>query len=925
MEVLVLLGIIFLGLPIVLSIAALSKANAQERDIATLRRYAEFLEKRIDEFGSSARSTPVEASGSKPAQAATDLAEENSKTVKTPENVSAIKAQDKTKIQPEKKADWTQKKPVPSALKSKPKSIVKAKPKKSIEELIGAQWSVWVGGLTLLIGAVFLLRYSIEAGVFTPAMRVGMAAFLGGVLLGAGEWLHRGDLKLFEKGRGAALAKDISNNAYIPTLLTAVGLFTLFGVVYAAYALYGFVGALPAFALLGGVSLGALALSYRHGPVLAAIGLVGSLVTPLLVQTSTPSIYMLYGYLAFIAAASFWVAQSRHWAWLNIAVLFGLLGWSLVSFEATGSPSTLPVWFIFLGLIFVANVWIAERFERGQINKKKTEEQWLNLPPHSMKTAAIWSGFAALLIVGVNNYLSLSLPAYVFGLAGAGLMLVTPWVLKKQSWQVLIGAVLAFTLLVQTRSDFRPIWEGLVVGGAVSAALLAYSLVHTFKDENISLQSPTLRWAAFATGFPIILGLFLFERGPSETTLFAISFAALAVIFTLLAVFKKSASPIAAGALAVGATISYVLAVLIGLSGHWESAGLISGLALSILAVWQFKGLVLRLIVPAMALISAGHSLFFRIANGDVEPTLLINALCLYFVLPALLCSLAAWVLSRRQTDMASEGMKALGLALAVLFVIFQIRHIMNGGDVLAPRLSFDELALQVLTGLSFTIGATRLSPHQWDAKGDLHTRLLPSLAMGVSSVSLLLFALGVCLFKSPLFNSSEAVNGNIILNSLTLAYLLPSLALAYLANALKTRRPETYIRILGGLSVAAMILFLTSMIRFGFSGEIISIFETFPQGFELYAISAAWLTLGIGLLVVGVKRDRKDMRLASAGLITFTVLKAFLVDMAELEGVLRALSFVVLGLILIVIGRSYQKILFTKEEKPETKQDISL
>jgi len=144
-----------------------------------------------------------------------------------------------------------------------------------------------------------------------------------------------------------------------------------------------------------------------------------------------------------------------------------------------------------------------------------------------------------------------------------------------------------------------------------------------------------------------------------------------------------------------------------------------------------------------MALLSVAHSLFIRIAGGDVEPTLVLNSLCLYFILPAILCSLAAWVLSRRKVDMASEGMKALGLSFAVLFVIFQIRHIMNGGNVLAERLSFDELALQVLTGLSFSIGATRLAPHVWDAKGDLHTRLLPSLAMGVSSISLLLFAFG--------------------------------------------------------------------------------------------------------------------------------------------------------------------------------------
>jgi len=54
----------------------------------------------------------------------------------------------------------------------------------------------------------------------------------------------------------------------------------------------------------------------------------------------------------------------------------------------------------------------------------------------------------------------------------------------------------------------------------------------------------------------------------------------------------------------------------------------------------------------------------------------------------------------------------------------------------------------------------------------------------------------------------------------------------------------------------------------------------------------------------------RRDVRLASAIVITATVLKAFLVDMASLEGALRALSFVVLGVVLIIIGRVYQRVL---------------
>jgi uncharacterized membrane protein len=72
---------------------------------------------------------------------------------------------------------------------------------------------------------------------------------------------------------------------------------------------------------------------------------------------------------------------------------------------------------------------------------------------------------------------------------------------------------------------------------------------------------------------------------------------------------------------------------------------------------------------------------------------------------------------------------------------------------------------------------------------------------------------------------------------------------------------------------------------------------------------------------VVGSKVDSKSIRLASAGLVLIAVIKVFLIDMANLEGILRALSFIGLGAVLIGIGLFYQKILSGKsgtDEKAE-------
>ncbi|MGD0722792.1 MAG: DUF2339 domain-containing protein, partial [Roseiarcus sp.] len=86
----------------------------------------------------------------------------------------------------------------------------------------------------------------------------------------------------------------------------------------------------------------------------------------------------------------------------------------------------------------------------------------------------------------------------------------------------------------------------------------------------------------------------------------------------------------------------------------------------------------------------------------------------------------------------------------------------------------------------------------------------------------------------------------------------------------------------------------------------------------EFYAYSALWLTLGLLALAYGVVARSKPARLASAALVALTVLKVFLLDLAGLEGVLRALSFLGLGGALIGIGLVYQKLIFGRPTDPD-------
>src|SRR5690606_21933970 len=131
-----------------------------------------------------------------------------------------------------------------------------------IETALGTRWAVWVGGLALALGGIFLIRYTIEAGIFGPEVRLALAGLLGVVLVGGGEVLRR---------MGFAMPVEGLKNAYLPAVLTAAGAFTLFGTVYAAHGIYGFIGPGTAYVLLGLLGVATIGASLLHGQALAGI------------------------------------------------------------------------------------------------------------------------------------------------------------------------------------------------------------------------------------------------------------------------------------------------------------------------------------------------------------------------------------------------------------------------------------------------------------------------------------------------------------------------------------------------------------------------------------------------------------------------------------------------------------------------------
>jgi uncharacterized membrane protein len=92
-------------------------------------------------------------------------------------------------------------------------------------------------------------------------------------------------------------------------------------------------------------------------------------------------------------------------------------------------------------------------------------------------------------------------------------------------------------------------------------------------------------------------------------------------------------------------------------------------------------------------------------------------------------------------------------------------------------------------------------------------------------------------------------------------------------------------------------------------AGPELALWRGFTQA-EQWSYSVALLVIGILLLGLGLVRRNRFARLASAVYLVLAVLKVFVADLANLEGIMRALSFIGLGLVLIGIGLVYQRLL---------------
>lgn len=787
-----------------------------------------------------------------------------------------------------------------------PKSAKPAAARPSIEERLGAKWSVIVGGLALAFGALLLVRYSIEAGLLGPGARVVLGLMLGLALLAGGEWTRR---------RAAANFGRIS----IPATLTAAGTVAIFGAIYAAHALYHFIGSPTAFLLLGATGLGAMALASLHGPMLAGVGLIGALTTPALVEARDPAPWPLMLYLIIVVAAAYGLARIKRWFALGVAALAGAALWQILfavggaaAFLAPGYAHGLVQTAMAIGVFVAPYIGVQARMR-----------------------AALSATFAPLLIAAATLLIGLRQPldgvmssrvmgalALVSVLAAGGAMTgVSSW-LSVAAGAAALAILWVWPNLVDSfdnpawATPFAPPLETqtfLIFAALAGAVVSAVAFTRLRRFDLAALPCAILGAAGAATPVLLLASAYVRVADFAVSGSFAMAAGALAVAFTLTAASFNAAAQAnddarqTLGFAALGALGALAVGLAAGLNGGSLTAAWgLTALAAAWLSV-RLASPALRWGVVAMGALVALRLIWEPRVAPDMSTTLIFNWLLIGYGVPAAAFAGAARLLRRRE-DVPLQVARGLAIALSGFLVFFEIRHAMNSGVIFARSASLAEVGLQTFSATMFAIVLTRIGGGAPPALYRWATGIAGAIAALLAGVGLL-FTENPALMGPPLTHTGFA-------NDLIPGYLLPALgaaALAVTARGMSPRRAQ----IASVAALALVFLFVTLETRAQFHAFDMRLSRGVAQA-ESLALSAVWLALGIAALAYGVVRRSREARLGSAVLVTLTTFKVFLFDLSGLEGAWRALSFIGLGLVLIGIGAVYQRLLFPPKARDE-------
>ena len=757
--------------------------------------------------------------------------------------------------------------------------------------LLGGNLMVRAGVVVLFFGVAFLLKLAAENAWFPIELRLAAVGAGGIALLGLGWRLRR-------------------SRPYYALALQGGGVGILYLTVFAALRLYGLVPPGFAFVVLAVLAAFSAALAVlQNAPVLAVLGAAGGFLAPVLTSTGQGSHVALFSYYLVLNLGILGIAWFRSWRALNL----------------TGFAFT----FVIVGL------W-GDRFYRPEL--------FSTTEPFLIAFSVLYVAVAVLYALRQPaRRRGLVDPGIVLGVPLVGFALQTPLVQGMEyglAWSALAAAAFYIALaglgFARWGAQMRLLAESFLAIGVVFATLAV----------PLALDA---RWTA---GMWALEGAAMVWIGGRQGRLAPRVFGYLLQLGAALALIRAAWEAPPDLPILNGIFLGAVIVALAGLFIAWQLQGRPGGplredrLSRPFLAwglIWWYGAWVGEIVdqadrgpglVTALTLCFVGSSLLAdRLRTGLAWNDLRLPALSL---LPSLylLLAPAVWLLER-----PFEGWALVGWVVGLFGHLYLLRRAESGDRRVAEPLALLHQAgvWLILILLSWELawwlgrlvqGADTWSRIAWalvPAVGMLtlghlgarmpwpvsaHLRLYRDHALVPVALFLWAWVLVSCLWSRggsdplpyiPLLNPLDIVIG---LALLVLTDWLDRPGEAGEADTPRRRAWRTPFAP-GALGLTLFVWLNSAWLRTAhhwlglpFSPEALLQSQTVQAG-----ISVLWALAGLGCMLLGSQLGKRQPWLAGAGLMGAVVLKLFLVDLSGSGTLARIVSFLSVGVLLLVVG----------------------
>lgn len=245
----------------------------------------------------------------------------------------------------------------------------------SFEYQIASHWFSIVGIIAIVVGVVFFLKFAFDNKLIGPVGQVSIGIFVGLILLGAGEYFR-------------------SKYQKYSQVITGGGVLVLYLSLWASFGLFHLLDAYFVLAGMSLVTVAAALFSIRYQAIyIAVLGILGGFVTPMLLVKGVENELFIMGYVLILDSGVLLMAIFQNWQKLNVlsfaATFIVFTSWYSDFYRAEKLWPT----FVFLTLVFLTFGLVY--FVYNIVNEKKTEDTDVLL---MLLNAAVYFGFSYLLL-----------------------------------------------------------------------------------------------------------------------------------------------------------------------------------------------------------------------------------------------------------------------------------------------------------------------------------------------------------------------------------------------------------------------------------------------------------------------------------------------------------------------------------------------